>query len=143
VVRCCSTRHDVRARIAVASMSAAVPARDLRGRVASGIWSTSGWASATRTTGKLLFGTGVIDFAGCSAVHMIGGLAGLAGAVVVGPRIGRFGADGVVRFPHLNGIALLVRSRDAVQKILGLVGLAAVQSSGRASAFASTAWCAS
>ena len=70
---------------------------------AAGIWSRHGWASASRETGSLLFGTGVIDFAGCAAVHMIGGLAGLAGAALVGPRIGRFGADGaVVRSPGRN-----------------------------------------
>ena len=35
-------------------------------------------------------GSGAIDFAGCGPVHMIGGLAGLAGAKVVGPRLGRY-----------------------------------------------------
>lgn len=37
---------------------------------------------------------GMVDFAGCSVVHMVGGIAGLAGAAIVGPRMGRFGADG-------------------------------------------------
>lgn len=43
-----------------------------------------------------LFGTdrGVIDFAGCAVVHMVGGVAGLVGAVMVGPRIGRFDVSG-------------------------------------------------
>lgn len=37
---------------------------------------------------------GMIDFAGCSVVHMVGGFAGLAGAAIVGPRYGRFNAEG-------------------------------------------------
>jgi len=37
---------------------------------------------------------GFLDFAGSSVVHSIGGWIGLAGAVVIGPRIGRFSADG-------------------------------------------------
>lgn len=39
---------------------------------------------------------GVIDFAGCSVVHMVGGFAGLAGAAIVGPRLGRFDSEGKV-----------------------------------------------
>jgi Amt family ammonium transporter len=54
------------------------------------IWSVDGWASAFRTSGPLLFGSGVIDFAGSGVVHMVGGIAGLWGALIEGPRIGRF-----------------------------------------------------
>lgn len=39
---------------------------------------------------------GMIDFAGCGVVHMVGGFAGLAGAAMVGPRIGRFDTSGKV-----------------------------------------------
>ena len=38
---------------------------------------------------------GVVDFAGCGVVHMVGGFCGLVGAIVVGPRAGRF-VDGEV-----------------------------------------------
>ena len=34
------------------------------------------------------------DFAGSTVVHYQGALAGLAGALLLGPRIGKFGADG-------------------------------------------------
>ncbi|XP_050218490.1 ammonium transporter 1 member 1 [Mercurialis annua] len=56
-------------------------------------WSADGWASAFNT-GDLLFSTGVIDFAGSGVVHMVGGIAGFWGAVIEGPRIGRFDHSG-------------------------------------------------
>ena len=34
------------------------------------------------------------DFAGSTVVHYQGALAGLAGALILGPRIGKFGTDG-------------------------------------------------
>ena len=37
---------------------------------------------------------GFLDFAGSSVVHSMGGWIGLAGAIIIGPRIGRFAADG-------------------------------------------------
>jgi Amt family ammonium transporter len=48
------------------------------------IWSPDGW----------LFARGMQDFAGSTVVHYQGALAGLAGALLLGPRLGRFGADG-------------------------------------------------
>ena len=48
------------------------------------IWSPDGW----------LFAHGMQDFAGSTVVHYQGALAGLAGAILLGPRIGKFGADG-------------------------------------------------
>lgn len=53
-------------------------------------WSSDGWASPARTDNNLLFGSGVIDFAGSGVVHMVGGIAGLWGALIEGPRIGKF-----------------------------------------------------
>ena len=47
------------------------------------IWSPDGW----------LFSRGMQDFAGSTVVHYQGALAALAGALLLGPRIGKFGAD--------------------------------------------------
>jgi Amt family ammonium transporter len=57
------------------------------------VWNGVGWASALNAD-KLLFSTGVYDFAGDGPVHMIGGFASLAAAYILGPRIGRFDASG-------------------------------------------------
>lgn len=40
---------------------------------------------------------GFIDFAGSTVVHSVGGWLALAGAIVVGPRLGKYGADGKAR----------------------------------------------
>ncbi|KAK4797633.1 hypothetical protein SAY86_029959 [Trapa natans] len=56
-------------------------------------WSASGWASAFKPKDRL-FGSGAIDFAGSGVVHMVGGIAGLWGALIEGPRIGRFDHQG-------------------------------------------------
>lgn len=37
---------------------------------------------------------GIIDFAGSTVVHSVGGWAALAGAIVLGPRIGKYNEDG-------------------------------------------------
>ena len=58
----------------------------------------------------------MIDFAGCGVVHMTGGFAGLAGALVVGPRLGRFDASGKVGLclccVLLSGSVMLVARCD-------------------------------
>jgi Amt family ammonium transporter len=45
---------------------------------------------------------GFADFAGSTVVHSIGGWAALAGVLILGPRIGKYAADGTVKpiLPH-------------------------------------------
>ena len=58
------------------------------------VWG-GGWLADLGTNFHL--GHGHVDFAGSSVVHMVGGVAALAGAVVIGPRIGKYGKNGEVR----------------------------------------------
>jgi Amt family ammonium transporter len=48
-------------------------------------------------SGAWLARWGFIDFAGSTVVHSVGGWAALAGAIVIGPRLGKFGKDGKAR----------------------------------------------
>lgn len=57
------------------------------------VWG-GGWLSQLGV--NLGLGHGHVDFAGSSVVHMTGGFAGLAGAIVLGPRIGKFRRDGAI-----------------------------------------------
>ncbi|CAI0383187.1 unnamed protein product [Linum tenue] len=65
-------------------------------------WSADGWASAAKST-DLLFGS-------AGVVHMVGGIAGLWGALIEGPRIGRFGG---------SGRAVALRGHSASLVVLG------------------------
>ena len=57
------------------------------------VWG-GGWLSQLGVNFGL--GHGDVDFAGSSVVHMVGGMAALAGAIVIGPRIGKYGKNGEV-----------------------------------------------
>ena len=54
------------------------------------VWSDDGAFSVWNRSTAL--STGAIDFAGSGLVHMVGGVAGLVGSVLLGPRLGRFPA---------------------------------------------------
>lgn len=45
---------------------------------------------------------------GCAAVHMVGGIAGTMGALIVGPRIGRFDRNGNPLPIHGHSATLVV-----------------------------------
>ncbi len=57
------------------------------------VWG-GGWLSQLGVNAGL--GHGHVDFAGSSVVHMTGGVTALAGALVLGPRIGKFRRDGAI-----------------------------------------------
>src|SRR4051812_9793112 len=58
-----------------------------------GAWTWGGgWLAQLGNSMKL--GLGYVDFAGSGVVHAVGGVAALAGCIVLGPRIGKFNKDG-------------------------------------------------
>ncbi len=58
-----------------------------------GAWTWGGgWLSQLGNSMHL--GFGYVDFAGSGVVHAMGGAAALAGTLVLGPRIGKYNADG-------------------------------------------------
>jgi Amt family ammonium transporter len=60
------------------------------------IFGSWAWGGAYKGGGWLQ-GLGFIDFAGSTVVHSVGGWAALAGAMVLGPRLGKYGKDGQIR----------------------------------------------
>jgi Amt family ammonium transporter len=57
------------------------------------VWG-GGWLSSLGALAGL--GHGHVDFAGSTVVHMTGGATALAGALVLGPRVGKFRRDGAI-----------------------------------------------
>lgn len=58
--------------------------------------------------GGWLSDLGFLDFAGDSAVHSVGGWAALSGALILGPRIGKYGKDGRPRAIPGHNMSLAV-----------------------------------
>jgi Amt family ammonium transporter len=54
------------------------------------------WGSLFKGSGWLE-SLGFIDFAGSTVVHSVGGWAALAGAIVLGPRLGKYSNDGKIK----------------------------------------------
>jgi ammonium transporter, Amt family len=64
------------------------------------VWG-GGWLSQVGTT--LHLGHGYVDFAGSTVVHGVGGFCAMALAIILGPRLGKYGKDGKPRaFPAHN-----------------------------------------
>jgi Amt family ammonium transporter len=80
------------------------------------------WGSLLDGDGWLegLLGVGFYDFAGSTVVHSIGGWAALAGAIVLGPRIGKFGPDGKPR--AIPGHNILIATLGALILWFGWFG---------------------
>lgn len=50
------------------------------------VWNSQGWLAQL----------GCVDFAGSIVIHMVGGISALVGAIILGPRIGKYGKNGKV-----------------------------------------------
>lgn len=59
------------------------------------VWSGAGWLNTY--SGSTEGNWGFTDFAGSTVVHSVGGWASLVGAMILGPRLGRFGPNGKPR----------------------------------------------
>ncbi len=72
---------------------------------ANWVWG-GGWLSSLGQNFGL--GHGHVDFAGSSVVHMTGGVTALAGAVVVGPRAGKFRKDGTIALMEGHNLPMAI-----------------------------------
>ena len=69
------------------------------------VWG-GGWLSQLGAT--MGFGHGYVDFAGSTVVHAVGGFCAMALAVILGPRIGKYGKDGKPRAFPIHNLAFVV-----------------------------------
>jgi Amt family ammonium transporter len=69
------------------------------------VWG-GGWLADLGTNFGL--GNGHCDFAGSSVVHMTGGVTALAGALILGPRIGKFNKDGSANAIPAHNVPMVV-----------------------------------
>jgi Amt family ammonium transporter len=76
--------------------------------------------SGNLESGAWLAKRGFIDFAGSTVVHSVGGWAALAGAIVVGPRLGKFTKDG--KAAVIPGHSLTLASLGVFILFLGWFG---------------------
>ena len=58
------------------------------------VWNQNGW----------LVNLGFHDFAGSAAIHSVGGITALIGAIMVGPRLGKYVKDGAGKISKVNAI---------------------------------------
>lgn len=61
--------------------------------VTNWVWG-NGWLSPFAAHGDPLGPTGMLDFAGSGVVHLVGGVAALAGVMTIGPRLGKYDENG-------------------------------------------------
>jgi Amt family ammonium transporter len=70
------------------------------------VWSGDGWLTAFKD--DPIGANGYMDFAGSGVVHMVGGFAGLMGALIVGPRLGKYGPGGQVNAIPGHNISIAI-----------------------------------
>ena len=58
------------------------------------VWNSQGWLAQL----------GFHDFAGSAAIHSVGGITALIGAIMVGPRLGKYGKDKAGKVKKVNAI---------------------------------------
>lgn len=63
---------------------------------------------------------GFIDFAGSTVVHSVGGWVSLAALLVIGPRIGRFAADGTPK--RIHGHSVVLATAGCIVLWIGWIG---------------------
>lgn len=75
-----------------------------------------GWLTASDKDGNAIWG--YKDFAGSGIVHLVGGVAGLVGAIIAGPRLGRF-EEVVEEVPEKNQVeSSKISGKDVVGNII-------------------------
>jgi Amt family ammonium transporter len=88
------------------------------------VWG-GGWLAQLGST--LQLGHGYVDFAGSSVVHALGGFCAMALAIILGPRLGKYGLDGKPRpFPAHNVVFVVVGTLFLLFGWMGLTAGAAV-----------------
>jgi Amt family ammonium transporter len=95
--------------------------------VAHWVWAGDGWAHANAAAGRL-FDVGVVDFAGGGVVHMVGGVAALVSAWMIGPRHGRF-----VKHYHVDGHWYAKTAEQPLTRNAGVQWMEVVESAETAS----------
>ena len=63
---------------------------------------------------------GFIDFAGSTVVHSVGAWVALAGIIIIGPRMGKFNADGSAN--QIQGYSIVLATAGAVVLLFGWIG---------------------
>jgi Amt family ammonium transporter len=81
------------------------------------VWG-GGWLAALGKNWGL--GHGALDFAGSGVVHAVGGFSALAGAAVLGPRIGKFNKDGTPNAIPAHHIPMAILG--AILLVFGWIG---------------------
>lgn len=78
------------------------------------VWNAQGW----------LYKLGFVDYAGSAAIHMVGGITALIGAIILGPRIGKYYKDKNGKNRRVPSPVILLQSAHSAYLFCGLAGTA-------------------